>query len=78
MTQLNFTIKITEALSDEWLQEENQKAGPSTAGDDDNDSECLKKLPGNKQDSKKTKHGDRKRRGSRTVRAKCSVLLRIS
>lgn len=77
MTRLNFTIKIIEALSADWLAEKNSDgAGPSTARDDGDESKYLRKLPGQKQKdccvcNKRSKHGDGKRRRSKTVCAKC-------
>jgi hypothetical protein len=45
---LDYTIKITEELANEWLQEKNYAAGqPRTEGTTDTDNcKYLRKLPG--------------------------------
>jgi hypothetical protein len=48
MSRLDYTVKITDALSKEWLQEKNCAAGISSTGNEETDSKHLKKLPAKK------------------------------
>jgi hypothetical protein len=49
VSRLDCTVKITDALSEEWLQEKNNAAGISGTGNEETDSKHLKKLPAKKQ-----------------------------
>ena len=70
MSRLDYTIKIVDALSKEWLEEKNSEVGILGTNNDENDTKLIRKLPA-KEDccvrGKRTKNGPVKRRRSRTV-----------
>ena len=76
MSRLDYTIKIVDALSKEWLEEKNSEVGILGTNNVENDTKLIRKLPAKKEKdccvcSKRTKNGPVKRRRSRTVCVKC-------
>jgi hypothetical protein len=76
MSRLDYTIKIVDALSKEWLEEKNSEVGISGTNNDENDTKLIRKLPAQEEKdccvcSKRTKNGPVKRRRSITVCVKC-------
>jgi hypothetical protein len=76
MSRLDYTIKIVDALSKEWLEEKNSEVGILGTNNDKNDAKLIRKLPAKKEKnccvcSKRMKNGPFKRRRSRTVCVKC-------
>jgi hypothetical protein len=76
MSRLDYTIKIVDTLSKEWLEEKNSGVGILGKKNDENDTKLIRKLPPKKEKdccvcSKRTKNGPVKWRRSRTVCVKC-------
>ena len=76
MSRLDYTIKIVDALSKEWLEEKNCAVGILGTNNDENVTKLIRKLSAKKEKdccvcSKRTKKGPVKRRRSRTVCVKC-------
>jgi hypothetical protein len=65
MSKLDYTIKIVNALSKEWLEEKNSEVGILGTNNDENDTKLIRKMPAKKKDccvcSKRTKNGPVKR-----------------
>jgi hypothetical protein len=76
MSRLDYTIKIVDELSKEWLEEKNSEVGILGTNNDESDTKLIRKLPAKKEQdccvcNKRTKNGPVKRRRSRTVCGKC-------
>ena len=76
ISRSDYTIKIIDALSKEWLEEKYYAVGILGTTMTKNDTKFIRKLPAKKEKdccvcSKRTKNGPVKRRRSRTVCVKC-------